>query len=303
MGRIKTFVLLGAVFSTFLMLSGCGNTLLADVESRVNTAKSITIDFHYDGPYELSKDYPIYLRILPNPLDDRLLPDDPNTYIKLADKELEKSSTVVIPVSSLYPSESGKYFAFIIHDLNNNGIDSEDGSDDFVFVNNGTNNCGDIPEDDIIHDGHFHTLPDANLMSVGEKYAINFNLEVDTNDIYEPDNSYNKDGDILYNGDSHDHQLGWGDVDYIELSSTGGNYTVTVDSYQSTIPIDIGIVCVQNGTLCNFISNEPKTKADMPFTITTDMSTSYGQFYLRVGTANGSNNNAMGYYTVSFVKN
>lgn len=302
MGRIKTFVLLGAALSTVLMLSGCGNTLLADVESRVSAATAITIDFHYDGPFELSKDYPVYLRIFPNPFDDRISIDDLKTDIKL-----EKNDTVAVQVSSLYPSKSGKYFAFIIHDLNNNGIDSGDDSDDFVFFNNGTNNCGEIPEDDIVHDGHIHTLPDANLMSVGERYAINFNLEKDTNDDYEPDNSYNTATDDLYdNGDGHYHQLGWGDVDFIKLSPTSGNgdYTVTVDGYNSTIPIDISIMGEHNGTLVNVKTVYDITKEYMSVKIpANNLILSNYEYYVSVRTANDSINKAMGWYTVSFVKN
>ena len=296
--RIKHTVLFIIVIFGLFVFGSCGNTLLGVIESKVAAATAITIDFKYIGPFELSDNYPVYLRFIPNPLDTSVNISDYSKDVKII-----KDSSILVPESELPGSESGKYWVKISHDLNNNGIEDE-ANDDPLFAFDGiTNVASGIVEEDILWDGSIATVPDKNLMAIGEHFSLQFggnDIETDSNDGYEPDNSFVTAADTLNPNDAHAHKLGWKDEDYIKLGGMTDlqDYKITILDYSSTVPINISIMVYDGSSASSVVYSDKQTKADMPVTLKFKFYPS-NSYYLIIRSSS-VNAYAMGGYTITF---
>ncbi len=299
MGRIKISIVMIAVLYTAVFLNSCDNNLLQAVEEKVAGATGITVDLRYTGAFEISESMPVIFRFYPNPFSG-----DPETDGKIKDIKFTKQDTCLIQDSELTGNESGKYFVLIFHDLDNSGV--EDGiEDDALYENNGdTNITYDMDEENIIEqvDSPFYlNIADKMLMAIGSKYSINFADEHDYVDEWETDDNYlSTSCDTITLGTTRGHWLGWEDTDFIKLSpSADGNYTVTINEFNSNNPImDISIMVNQGGTLLHVDSHYDVTA--FPSSLSADFTVSGGdQYYLRVKNPT-SRDHGVGNYTVNF---
>jgi len=292
MGRIKKLVIL-TIIPVILFFSACENTLLQNIEERIQVTHEISIDFTYLGPYQLSLSMPVYLRFYPAPFEG-----DPETDPAVTNIKITKSGTTVIKDSDLAPSTSGTYFVMIVHDMDNNGIDNDDPK--AFYVDNGTNDMTyDISSYIISTQPDPIDLEDEAKMTFGNSYSISYLDEGGViDDAYESDDLYAGVSNTLTLGQGQIHTLGDLDKDYIKLTVSDWDYYRVEVTDQGACPeIQLSVYQLEgDGTLSLHGSYYSATDGGLPARVD-DLLLGPGTTYYVYITAT---NSLMGTYSVNY---